>query len=1113
LHSITFNSANPLDLEILRPTYTFSGATVGATLRLLGDVTFTTFGGNATFDNTLNIALNGGNHTVDVGETGASVSVAGVIGDASVSDHAKITLTGSGSLTLTGANTFTGGVEVQSGELIVGNSSALGTGTVTLHGNTEFSPSASVTIANPIVLVGDGALVDNEDGGSNNMTLTGLISGIGGFDWCAPGTLTLSNSTSTFSGGVEMREGTLYVGGNSSGGVNNAVTSGPLGIGDVDLEDSTVLAASTASAFIGNFIFLDDGRVQFGDNDNHSLTLAGTISGFGEVTFRGGSGGTLILSGDNDFGGSFMVESGTLLLGSSSVFHPAHGDFLAFTSSPVGDGNNLLKLLDGATLGVAVGSGSILLENDIALCNTGTGVVIDTTNGNLELSGNISGSNSIIKNGGGMLTLSGDNGFTGNITLNSGGPLVFSDDSNLGQTPEIFSAAALTFNGGILENSAFVTLNARRGLTLLAAGGTIQTDGTDDPNSPTVFAIPGVITGPGALTKAGPGFLNLIAANTYTGGTKISGGYLSLGDGESTGSIVGNVQLLGTDTIGGGELRFDEPSSYAFNGNITGTGRISLFGPSTITLGGTNTFVGGTYIHDGTLADSGGGNFSPSSDVFIRGGAGLQVNHNETVGGLEGYFDGESTTFGTVAINAGTLTINTSGSSSFAGVISGAGALAKSGIGTQSLNGNNTFTGGTALNAGTLYIGNPSSLGTGTLTVAGGSTFGLGGPISFSNGIVLSGGTANMDIDGDSVLSGIVSGSGIMNLISSGSLHFTLSGANNGWTGGLNIAGDNQVILGNSSLGSGVLSFDPSSHGSVDFTGATPSIGGLSASGSGSEIEMGVGAVLTINQNSNSTYAGHIDAGTGASLVKSGSGTLTLTNTNLYTGGTTITGGTLVYGANGAFGSGSVTINGGDVNVAGGFSLTNPLVFSGPVTLGGNGSFGTLITAGPGVTLSPGNSPGTLSFTAGLVFAGGGSLTFQVEDANGSAGSGYDLLAISGAQLNITATSGSPFMINLVSLDGGGNPGAVGNFNSSSAYTWTIATSSSGIANFNANKFNLNLGSFSNSLNGGTFAITDSGSLLALQFTPNAVPEPSTWVMLSSGLGLAALARWRRRRE
>jgi len=39
-------------LEILRPTYTFSGATVGATLRLLGDVTFTTFGGNATFDNT-----------------------------------------------------------------------------------------------------------------------------------------------------------------------------------------------------------------------------------------------------------------------------------------------------------------------------------------------------------------------------------------------------------------------------------------------------------------------------------------------------------------------------------------------------------------------------------------------------------------------------------------------------------------------------------------------------------------------------------------------------------------------------------------------------------------------------------------------------------------------------------------------------------------------------------------------------------------------------------------------------------------------------------------------------------------------------------------------------
>ncbi len=915
----------------------------------------------------LTVALTDGCHTLCIAE-GGNLKVEGNITDAATSGG--ILLKGGGTLTLSGNNTFSGGVNVKSGTLFVGSDNAVGTGTLKLHDDVQLVPSAaSVTLSVPVVVTGT---VENDyTENTNALTLTGVISGCGGFDWCSAGTLTLTNCGSTFCGGVDVRSGVLLVGG-SSRSVEDSFT-GPLGTGTVTLED-------------------------------------------------------------------------------------------------------------GTTLGVAPLSGPITLANQIVL--GGVDPTIDTTNGNLTLTGYVTGYGALTVAGTHTLTLTGSDDYSGGTTINACATLQIGSGGTCGSIiGDVLDCGILAFNR--CDSITFC----------------------------------GVVSGSGSVSVYGGSnsFVTLTATNTYTGGTNIFGGFVVIGNGGTNGSIVGVVTFHGTTDLGGGDLQFNRSDStsspYVFAGNISGSGRVSLFGGGAVTLSGANSYTGGTYIRNGTLADYSGGNFSPGSDVFIHGSSALQVNNNETVGGLEDYTEGEVTTSGTVAVASGaTLTVSTNGTSLFSGVISGTGGrLAKTGTGTLSLDGANTFTGGVALNCGTLYIGNTSGLGTGTLTAASGTTFGIGGPLTLANAIVLTSGTVNLDIDGNTTLSGAISGSGILNLLS-GTNGLSISNNNGSWFGGLNVAGSGPVSLAQNALGTGTLSFASGNSATVTFSGLAPSIGGLSG-GSGGEptVSLASGATLIVNQSGTSSYYGGISGS--ASVVKTGTGTLTLAGPSSYTGGTTITNGTLVYGANGAFGTGSVTLNGGELAFGPGTpTLSNPLIFSAPVTLSGNGTIGTLITAGSGVTLSPGNSPGTLSFSAGLVLAGGGTLTFQVQDANGSAGNGYDLLAVSGSLLNITATSGSRFTIDLTSLNGSGNAGAVSNFNSSSAYNWTFVTSSSGISGFNANDFTIDVSSFSNSLNGGTFAVTDSGSLLALQFTPGAVPEPSTWVMLAMGVVTLPLALRRRRR-
>lgn len=281
---------------------------------------------------------------------------------------------------------------------------------------------------------------------------------------------------------------------------------------------------------------------------------------------------------------------------------------------------------------------------------------------------------------------------------------------------------------------------------------------------------------PAALTKTDLGTLILNGTNTYSGGTTIAAGRLQIGNGGTTGSIVGNV----TDN---GVLVFDRSNNVPFGGAISGTGSLVQAGSGTLILTGANSYAGGSTISAGTL----------------------QIGDGATSGSLTG----------SVTDN-GTLVFSRSDTMNFAGTVSGSGNFQQSG--TTILTANNNYTGGTAINAGTLQLGN------------GGTTGGV-------QGDVLNNGSLVFDRGNGVTFAGIISGSG--NLVQTGSGTLILT-ADNTFSGGTNIASGSTLQLGNGGtsgsvtgniVDNGTLIFNRSS--TLAFGGVISGTGSLQQDGSG----------------------------------------------------------------------------------------------------------------------------------------------------------------------------------------------------------------------------------------------------------------------------------------
>lgn len=981
----------------------------------LGVGTFTMTGGSVTGTGTITAT------------TAFNLS-AGTIG-ATLAGSAGLTKTGTGILTLTGDNTYSGGTTVSAGQLQIGNGGT--TGSIT--GN----------------ILNDAGLTFNR---SNDFSFGGSISGSGSVNKNGAGVMTLTGANS-YSGATTINGGTLKLGagGSLSSTGNVALTSA-----------SAVFDLNGQTQTIGQLNGMGEVRLGTGalasDMSFSSATYSGVISGAGSLTKSGN--GTLILTGDNSYTGGTTISGGFLQIGNGGTTGSIQGDVannanIAFSRS---NDYTFAGNISGSGALTKTGNGTLTLTGSnsftgLTAVNAGTLQIGDgNTDGSLagdvfniaNITFNTVGARSysgviydlgspvgsLTKIGSGTLTLTGANAYRGG-TMVSAGTLA------LGGNGRLFSDGAVT----VVAGATFNLGGYAQGVGALAGAGTVQlgTGGAltvGNGNASSSYA--GEIAGGGSLTKAGTGTLTLTGANSFSGGTTINGGTLQIGDGAGTGSLVGTV-------VNNATLAFDRAGSLTFAGDITGTGALTKDGTGTLILTGAAGHTGGTTISGGSLqiGDSGAtgsisGNilnngalsFKRANDLTYAGvvsgsgsltqagsgtltltgtnsySGGTTVNNGGTLRiGNDGTNDGSVS--GTIA-NDGMLEFDNLNTANFAGAIFGTGALRKLGGNTLTLSGASSYSGPTVITAGTLRLGGNDRLNTsGNVSVASGASFDLGG---YSQGIGELSGAGEVKLGSGGALSAGKTTSSTFTGIISGSGSLTKTG-----TGRLTLAGDN-TYTGSTTIAAGMLQI-----GNAGTTGSLAT----DVSNSG---------ILAFNRTDDSIFGKVISDGAGAgSVEQNGTGRTIFTGANTYTGGTTVNAGALQIGNGLAAGSiaGSVTVAPGAefaVKRSDIYTLPNAVSGAGRFAQRGNGttilgdgmtySGGTVIEAG---TLQVGSGGAQGSLGAGDI-ANAGTLVINKNNAITISG------AISGAG----------------SFETTGGTGGTGVTKLSGASTYTGATTVSG---------------------------------------------------------------------
>lgn len=475
---------------------------------------------------------------------------------------------------------------------------------------------------------------------------------------------TVSGTTGKTSAGIRME--TVVAGTITNSGTvtaHGAFTQTAGGIGGNGVEmfgPGTVFNTATGS------IVSQQAYGVFGGDTGIVLDNAGAISGAAGAIRLGSGGDTVILRAGSRISGS--MDGG-------GVSAPGQQDALVFDGfSSNGFSNpltrwNQLQLKNGATVTLngtnyqfdsgTIESGSTLAFSDTdavigATVNNGA-LSLAVTGGTHSLQGDISGSGTLTKTGSGTLTRTGTDSYTGATQVSAG--LLQAQTANSFSGNSAFTVAG----GATLDLAGFnQSIGSLAGAGAVTLGTAQLAVGND--NSSTTFS--GTISGSGSIAHGGSGTLILTGANSYTGGTAITGGILQLGDGGTSGGIAGDV-------ANNGSLVFDRSDTVTFSGAISGAGHVTQSGPGVTILTGNNSYAGGTTIAAGVL----------------------QLGNGGTAGGI----------VGDVA-NNGSLVFNRSDTVTFDGAISGTGTLHQSGGGMTVLTANNSYTGPTSVENGNLRV-------------------------------------------------------------------------------------------------------------------------------------------------------------------------------------------------------------------------------------------------------------------------------------------------------------------------------------------------------------------------------------------------------------------------
>jgi autotransporter-associated beta strand protein/T5SS/PEP-CTERM-associated repeat protein len=586
---------------------------------------------------------------------------------------------------------------------------------------------------------------------------------------------------------------------------------------------------------------------------------------------------------------------------------------------------NTLLFIAGSTSttfsGVISGPGSIELDDAATLRLTGTGSVIG---GDLDLCLCSTGSLTI---DGGTLTV---NGFAQGVTVEGGTLNVINGGTlQVGPTSGTFGDLLVASNMVISGPGSTVTVAAGgftgigvlgTGALTISNGGVLNSQGGAEVDS--FFGASTVdVTGPGSQWNIG-GFGLSVGGGT-TGGI----GRLTIADG---GVVNTNVAFIGDNVDG---------SSFVL---VTGTGS-RLTATVGLSIGdggcGCGPLVGTLTIADGGVVEA--------ADTRILAGSTLRLG----TGGLGG------TLITPAILNDGAIVANFTDGVTLAANISGTGTLSKAGAGTLILTGNNSYAGGTTITGGTINFNSASSFGSGLITINGGGLqWATGNSADISAQLAAFGaGGATFDTNGNNVTLA-ASLSGLGGLTKTGAGTMTLSGVNS-YQGGTTINGGALAVAADANLGAAA--------GGLAFGGGTLQF--LSGFTTNRTVTLNAGGGTFDTNGNNATLAGTI-GGTGG-LTKLGLGTMTLSGTSSYLGGTAVNAGTLQAGATNAFSpfSAFTIASGATLNLASFNQTIGSLAGAGNVTLGA----ATLTTGNDNTSTT---FSGAISGTGGLTKTGSGTL-------------------------------------------------------------------------------------------------------------------------------------------
>jgi len=847
--------------------------------------------GNVSLTGTLNLA--GYNQTIN-GLTGAG-TVDG----------------GSGTPTLTlGANdqtsTFTGKLFNTSGTLSLVKT---GTGTITLSGSNSFlgattinggilqSSTTGALATTGTVIVNSGGTLAVNFGGANDYTQTQIGTLLGKTSFASTSAafgLNTVNASGTYSAVLAQPAGLTKLGANTLTltGSNTYTGATTVGAGMLQSASNAVLATTGT-------VIVNDGAtlaVNFGGANDYTQAQIGTLLGktsfattnaafaFNTANASGTYGAvlaqpagltklganTLTLTGSNPYTGATTVSSGTLQIGAGgtvgSIASTSGAGLAASTAlvfnrtddyggafGAVINGAGAVTLTTGTlTLsgsnsytgmttvnGGVLKPGSNLAFNDNGTLNVNAGATFDLNGYNARFSGTSANSGTITNSGTSVKTLTFDaaGALSGTFT---GANLALAINTGASTTvQDVRLPVATTFGGGI-------TLSSSAGAS---GGATLRTTSAYHVGSGTITVGDGLASNErGQVWINASGYTltnNLVISATAGVG---SGGSLGLGNvrSDGVGNVVSGLITANQDLIL--STYYITPATLSVSGRITGTGGLQIFcgnlsgtGWNTTTLnntGAANDYAGNTSVALMSTLKLGANNQIPNGagkgNVTVSAGGVLDMNGmSDTINGLAGS--------GTVDIvsasgTTSTLTVGDNGQSSvFGGVImntTGTLALVKTGAGALTLGGSNTFKGGTTVVSGTLQAGNANALGSAT------------GALAVNGGV--------LNLYGNSLSAGALSGStGAM-------ITNTVSGTNTLTT---TVSGTS-TYAGSIANGAGAVAFTKSGSGTLILSGsltmaglnANAGVTQLAQSGSIGAVSVAAGATLSMAAHSGSTY-------------------------------------------------------------------------------------------------------------------------------------------------------------------------------------------------------------------------------------------------------------------